>query len=86
MIVAPWDEKTHFTLDGEMEESPADDRGPEELAAEILRADPTPDETLRSDTDEELARFVAGIAPLWPAAGTRDRVRSPGPVPSSRFH
>ncbi|WP_432922575.1 hypothetical protein ACQPZZ_24780 [Microbispora sp. CA-135349] len=84
MLVAPWDEKMYITPDGDMARSPADDREAEELAAEILRATPTPDE-LPSDTDEELARFVAGIAPMWPADGTRDRVRSAGPVPSSRF-
>ncbi|GAA3001058.1 hypothetical protein [Streptosporangium longisporum] len=87
-VVAPWDERMRLTADGAADRTPADDRTAEELADEILRADPAPDDGdggTPPDTDEALAGFVAAVAPLWPAGGPRDRVRSPGPVRSSRF-
>ncbi|WP_084966022.1 hypothetical protein [Thermoactinospora rubra] len=86
-VTPPWGEQLQVR-DGSVERSPADDRGAEELAEEILRADPAPDGgdgATPPDDDEVLARFVAGVAALWPAGGPRDRVRSPGPVRSSRF-
>jgi hypothetical protein len=87
-VVPPWGERLRQTSEGSVEKSPPDERGPRELAAEILRADPAHDDgdgATPPDPDEALARFVAGVAGHWPAGGPRDRVRSPGPVPSSRF-
>ncbi|MEU4829899.1 hypothetical protein [Streptosporangium sp. NPDC023615] len=88
MVVAPWEERTHFTAGGAGRRVPADERTAEELADEILCADPVPDGgdgATPPDTDEAPAGFAAAVAPLWPADGPRDRVHSPGPVRSSRF-
>ncbi|MFF4652904.1 hypothetical protein [Streptomyces sp. NPDC001380] len=85
--VAPWGVRTRFTAEGEAERLPADDRSEAELAAEILRADPTPDpgdgET-SADPEAALAAFAAAVRDRW-LLGPRDPARSPGPVPSSRF-
>ncbi|MBB2911141.1 tetratricopeptide (TPR) repeat protein [Streptosporangium becharense] len=76
-------EDAWFEMDGF---SPAD-RPAEDVAAEIVRADPTPDpgdgET-PADPDEGLAAFVAGIRDRW-LDGPRERVRASGPVLSFRF-
>ncbi|WP_183064131.1 hypothetical protein [Streptomyces sp. gCLA4] len=64
-----------------------DDRSEEEIARDIAAADPAPDGgdgAAPPDPDEAFRAFVAGVAPGWLAA-PRDRVASPGPVPSSRF-
>lgn len=86
-VVAPWGEGLRLGADGSPERAPADPRPVEELVAELLRADSTIDigdgET-PPDPDETLTGFVAGIRDRW-LIGPRDRVRSPGPVPSSQF-
>jgi hypothetical protein len=86
-VVAPWGEGLRLGADGSPERVPADPRPVEELVAELLCADSTIDigdgET-PPDPDETLMGFVAGIRDRW-LIGPRDRVRSPGPVPSARF-
>ena len=87
MVVPAWGETLRRTPDGSVEETPADDRPAEELAAEIVRAAAEPDpgdgET-PPDPDETLTAFTTAVTAAWPT-GTRERVRSPGPVRSSRF-
>ncbi|WP_404953722.1 hypothetical protein [Streptomyces sp. 147326] len=64
-----------------------DDRPEAEIAAEIAAADPAPDEgdgATPADRDEAFRAFVTGVRTGWLSA-PRDRVASPGPVPSSRF-
>lgn len=62
-------------------------RPAEELARDIVTADPTPDEgdgQTPADPDRALRTFTEAVATGW-LRGPRDRVRSPGPVRSSRF-
>ncbi|WP_030162719.1 hypothetical protein [Streptomyces sp. NRRL S-244] len=76
--VAPWAEQGQW---------PADPRPAEEIARDIVTADPAPDEgdgQTPADPDEGLRTFTAAVAAGW-LRGPRDRVRSPGPVRSSRF-
>ncbi|WP_328302115.1 hypothetical protein OG389_31940 [Streptomyces sp. NBC_00435] len=64
-----------------------DARPAEEIARDVAAADPTADEgdgTTPPDTDEAFRAYAAALAPGW-LTGPRDRVGSPGPVPSSRF-
>jgi hypothetical protein len=86
MTTAPWGEQLRVSH-GTTERVPSDPRPAEELAAEILRADPAPDtgdgET-PPDPDETLTGFVTGVRDGW-LIGPREQVRSSGPVPSSRF-
>ncbi|GII55653.1 hypothetical protein Pth03_40420 [Planotetraspora thailandica] len=75
--------------DGSAERTPPDERPADELAAEIVRAEPesgldSDADGTPADTDEVLSAFVVGVADRW-LAGPRDGVRSSGPVPSSRF-
>ncbi|MFF4340662.1 hypothetical protein ACFY00_12075 [Kitasatospora sp. NPDC001540] len=86
-IVAPWEPRMAVGEDGGVTRSPADGRPAEELAREILAASAEPDEgdgATPADPPEELARFAARAAATW-ATGPRDRIRSAGPVRSSRF-
>lgn len=86
-LVAPWAERLRQRPDGSVGQEPADDRSVEELAGEVVRAQGEPDPgdgATPPDLDETLARFVATVVDGW-LAGPRDRVRSAGPVPSSRF-
>ncbi|WP_326847003.1 hypothetical protein [Streptomyces kaniharaensis] len=76
-VAPPWQ-----MLGGEPDERPA-----EALAAEILAADPVQDEgdgDTPPDPDEALAAFAHAVRDRW-LTGPRDRCRSSGPVPSSRF-
>jgi hypothetical protein len=86
-VVPPWGERLRQASDGSVEKAPADDRPAEQLAAEIMRADAEPDpgdgET-PADPDENVTAFATAVTAEW-LTGVRDRVRSPGPVPSSRF-
>lgn len=64
-----------------------DDRPEEEIARDVAAADSVPDGgdgATPPDPDEAFRAFVAGVGPGWLTA-PRDRVASPGPVPSSRF-
>ncbi|WP_405016333.1 hypothetical protein OHV05_03815 [Kitasatospora sp. NBC_00070] len=86
-VVAPWEPGLAFTEDGEEQRSEPDGRSAEELAEAILAADPVPQEgdgASPADPDEALAAFAARAAGGW-ARGPRDRIRSSGPVRSSRF-
>ncbi|MEV5981420.1 hypothetical protein [Streptomyces sp. NPDC052114] len=86
-VVAPWAARLRADADGEVREEPADDRPEAQLAAEILAGDPTPDQGdggTPADPVERTAAFAAAVRGTW-LRGDRDRVRSSGPVRSSRF-
>ncbi|MFE2064778.1 hypothetical protein ACFXDH_20680 [Streptomyces sp. NPDC059467] len=87
VVVAPWGERLRFGEDGERHQEPADDRPEEELADGIAGADATPDEgdgEGPADTDEAFAAFAGSVRDTW-LRGDRTRVKSSGPVRSSRF-
>ncbi len=65
--------------------APADERPDESLAADIAAA--TPDgEVAPGDEDADLLSFATAVARAWPSAHPqRDRMWSPGPVPSAHF-
>jgi hypothetical protein len=70
-----------------VERAPADDRPSERLAAEIANAETDADPgdgRTPPDPDETLTAFTTATTAEW-LTGPRDAVRSPGPVPSSRF-
>ncbi|WP_217998465.1 tetratricopeptide repeat protein [Actinomadura rubrobrunea] len=87
-VAKPWGERLRFDSDsGNVEQVPPDERPAEELAAEIVGTAPAVEEgdgTAPPDSDGVLSRFVSAVRDHW-LSGPRDRVRSPGPVPSSRF-
>jgi len=86
-VVPPWGETLRRTPDGSVEKTPPDDRPAARPAAEIARADAEPDQgdgETPPDPDETLTAFATAVAGEW-LTGPRDRVRSPGPVPSNRF-
>ena len=85
--IAPWGAQQRYDADGRAEQSAADGRPAEVLAAAIVQADPSADPGdggTPADSDEAFAAFAAAVGPTW-LLGSRDRLRSPGPVPSSRF-
>ncbi|XRQ14041.1 tetratricopeptide repeat protein [Actinomadura welshii] len=87
VVKTPWDERLRMPPGGEPETVPPDGRPVEELADEIVRAEPQPDDEdggAPPDPDEGLARLVAAVRDRW-LTGPRDAVRSSGPVRSSRF-
>ncbi|GAB7189046.1 hypothetical protein ATKI12_8877 [Kitasatospora sp. Ki12] len=87
IVNAPWEPGLRFGEDGEPQEAGPDRRSAEELAEAVLAAAPTvPEGDGRTppDPDAALTAFATRAAG-WPAAGPRDRVRSAGPVRSSRF-
>lgn len=85
-VIEPWGEQLIAPPGEDVRRSDADDRPAEEVADEIVAAATALDpETLPDDTPEHLATFVHGLGDAWPAAGPRDRMWSPGPVPSARF-
>ncbi|TDD77739.1 hypothetical protein E1293_25850 [Actinomadura darangshiensis] len=85
---SPWGEQLRVSDDGQPETVPPDERPEEELAAEIIAADPHEDEegdgATPPDPDERLVAFARAVGGRW-LTGPRDMVHSPGPVPSSRF-
>jgi hypothetical protein len=87
--VAPWDGYTVVRPGDAPGREPPDDRPVEELATVILHADPSPDgadDGAPPDPDGDVVTFVSAVASAWPAqAPQRERMRSPGPVRSSRF-
>ncbi|MEU0007865.1 hypothetical protein ABZ079_27165 [Streptomyces sp. NPDC006314] len=86
-IVAPWGEQLRQGADGGVERGPADGRTAAEIAAGIVGADPAADPgdgEGPEDTDAEFAAFATAARSTW-LRGDRARVRSAGPVPSSRF-
>jgi hypothetical protein len=84
-IVEPWGERLLATPDGQPQYAPADDRPEEAVAADIVAAAPT-EEVGPGDTEADLLSFAAAVAGAWPSSEPhRDRMWSPGPVPSSYF-
>lgn len=88
--IEPWGARLHVPSGGDAPQKTDPDTRPAELvAADILAADPTPevgDGDAPPDSDDGLAAFAAAVAGSWPAASdSRDRMWSPGPVPSNRF-
>ncbi|MFD0683390.1 hypothetical protein [Actinomadura fibrosa] len=87
-VTRPWGERLRLDPERrEPERLPEDERSPEELASEIVRADPQAepgDDGAPADGDDVLTAFVAAVRDRW-LTGTRDAVHSPGPVHSSRF-
>ncbi|MEW2286073.1 hypothetical protein [Streptomyces sp. NPDC047841] len=86
-VVAPWGPQLRPSADGGVEQGPADDRPEAEIAAGITAADPSPDPgdgDGPADGDTEFAAFATAVKGTW-LRGERVRVRSAGPVPSSRF-
>ncbi|WP_030348370.1 hypothetical protein [Streptomyces sp. NRRL S-1022] len=86
-VVAPWRAQLRQSADGGVEQGPADDRPEAEVAAGITGAglsDGAGDGTGPADGDAEFAAFATAVAGTW-LRGDRARVRSAGPVPSSRF-
>ncbi|MBD0841559.1 tetratricopeptide repeat protein [Streptomyces sp. TRM68416] len=84
---APWDGGLTVGEDGEVEQTGPDARPEAEIAAEIVGADPTPDEgdgETPADPDDRLAAFGTAIRSTW-LRGDRAGLSSSGPVPSSRF-
>ncbi|BFV55534.1 hypothetical protein KCMC57_up06380 [Kitasatospora sp. CMC57] len=76
-----------FTEDGEPEDAPADERSAEQLAEAVLTAQDDPDEgdgETPADPEQALTAFAERVANSW-LTGSRDRVRSAGPVRSSSF-
>ncbi|CCK32437.1 hypothetical protein BN159_8059 [Streptomyces davaonensis JCM 4913] len=84
---APWAGVLRQSDGGGVERSAPDDRPEAEIAADIVGADPTPDEgddETPADPDERLTEFVTAIRGSW-LQGDRAHLSSAGPVPSSRF-
>ncbi|WP_354643143.1 hypothetical protein [Kitasatospora camelliae] len=89
VAVAPWEATLRVDPETQQVEKTAPDERPaEEIAEDIRTAAPVADEgdgETPSDPDETLAAFTTRIRTTW-LHGPRDRVRSAGPVRSSRFH
>jgi hypothetical protein len=88
VITAPWDARRRPLPAGGWEDEPADDRPESELAAAVVAATVDPPEgdgQTPPDHDGALSEFVNQVAQQWASGTPRDRVWSPGPVPSSRF-
>ncbi|MEU6594013.1 hypothetical protein ABZ923_33190 [Streptomyces sp. NPDC046881] len=93
-VVAPWGAQLRQAADGGVEQGPADDRPEAEVAAGITGADLSDgadgagdsagDGAGPADGDAAFAAFATAVAGTW-LRGDRARVRSAGPVPSSRF-
>lgn len=89
VVTSPWGAQLRQGADGGVERGPADDRPEQELAAEIvaglkdLAAD-TGDGEGPDDSDEVFTAFAASVPGTW-LQGRRTRIKSPGPVSSSRF-
>ncbi|MEU5433635.1 hypothetical protein AB0G73_09685 [Streptomyces sp. NPDC020719] len=87
MTMAPWGEQLRQDEDGEVAQAPADDRSAARIAAEIVGADPTPEEgdgETPADPDDRFAEFAAAVRGTW-LRGDRSGLNSSGPVPSSQF-
>ncbi|MFB7331225.1 hypothetical protein ACFC00_06225 [Streptomyces adustus] len=86
-VTAPWEGQLGQGESGTLERGAPDDRPAEDVAAEIVAADPTPDEGdggTPADPDDRLADFVAAVRGTW-LQGNRTGLRTSGPVRSSRF-
>lgn len=86
-VVAPWEAGLRQSADGGVERGEPDERPAAEIAAEIVGADPAPDEgdgQTPADPVERLTDFVSAVRGTW-LRGDRSRLRSSGPVAGSRF-
>jgi hypothetical protein len=84
-VVEPWGERLMAGLDQAPHRSPADERPEDAVAADIVAAAQT-DEPAPGDTDADLLSFAGAVARAWPSTQPhRDRMWSPGPVPSAYF-
>ncbi|MFI1100370.1 hypothetical protein [Streptomyces melanogenes] len=86
-VVAPWDGQLRADEDGEVERAGADERPDALIATEIVGADSSPDEgdgETPADPDEAFTAFVTAVRDTW-LQGERTRLKSTGPVPSSKF-
>ncbi|GAB7102162.1 hypothetical protein JCM4814A_04760 [Streptomyces phaeofaciens JCM 4814] len=86
-VVAPWAPALRADADGGVERGEPDERPEAEIAADIVAADPTPDEgdgETPADSVERLTEFVTAVRGTW-LSGERTRLKSAGPVVSSRF-
>lgn len=84
---APWEGQLSAGEDGIAERGAPDDRPEEDIAADILAADATPDEgdgATPADPIEKLTDFVSAVRGTW-LRGGRAGLSSAGPVSSSRF-
>lgn len=84
---APWEGLLRAGRDGDVERGAPDGRPEEEIAADILAADATPDEgdgSAPADPVDGLADFVSAVRDTWLLAD-RAGLSSAGPVSSSRF-
>ncbi|QFG20438.1 hypothetical protein [Actinomadura sp. WMMB 499] len=87
VVVPPWGAGLRAGADGEVARTEPDARPAEEVAAEIVRAEPDRDggdAAAPPDPDGAPAALVAAARAAW-LGGPREPVRSPGPVRSSRF-
>src|SRR5690606_16638674 len=85
--VAPWEAGLRQGADGGVEPGEPDERPAERIAAEIVGADPAPDEGdggTPAHPVERLTDFVSAVRGTW-LRGDRAGLRSPGPVARSRF-
>ncbi|KQX90863.1 hypothetical protein AB0K86_27305 [Streptomyces clavifer] len=86
-VVPPWGETLGQGADGGMERGAADGRPEAEIAADITGADPVPDtgdDQTPADPLDALTDFASAVRGTW-LRGDRARLRSSGPVASSRF-
>lgn len=86
-VTAPWEGQLRADDDGNVERSSPDDRPEEEIAAQIVAADPSADEgdgETPADPVERLAEFATAVRGSW-LRGDRAGLTSSGPVSSSRF-
>ncbi|MFI1722404.1 hypothetical protein [Streptomyces sp. NPDC020489] len=84
---APWEGQLRAGEDGLAERGAPDSRPEEEIAADILAADPTPDDgdgATPADPVDKLTDFVSAVRDTW-LRGDRTALASTGPVSSSRF-
>ncbi|MEJ2578609.1 MAG: hypothetical protein P8Z68_05860 [Kineosporiaceae bacterium] len=89
VVTAPWEaHRRPLPGGGGWSDEPADDRPEAEIAQALIRAvaeAPEGDGQTPADHEGALSDFVTLVAPRWGTGTARDRVWSPGPVPSSRF-
>jgi hypothetical protein len=83
-VVPPWGARLIAPPGEPVRQSEPDDRPADVIAEEIASATPS-DDLAPGDTAEDLVAFIRSLGDAWPAIGPRDRMWSPGPVPSSRF-
>ncbi|MFJ4467176.1 tetratricopeptide repeat protein [Streptomyces sp. NPDC089424] len=84
---APWEGQLRAGEDGNVDRGAPDGRPEEDIAADILAADASPDEGdggAPADPVEKLTDFVSAVRDTW-LTGDRAGLNSTGPVSSSRF-